>query len=243
MILLPAIDMKDGRCVRLRKGDFATVHQVANSALETAKRFAGAGARWVHMVDLDGARDGVRQNFPFLYEVIQNSGLRVELGGGIKNELDVITVGESGAGRLVIGSAAVGKPELVSYALGQYGADRVAVGIDCLNGRVRTSGWEEDSGLDCLEFAARMEAIGVKTIIFTDIAADGMLSGPSYEQLAALQGAVSCQIVASGGVTTLDDVKRLRDMGLYGAIIGKAYYAGTLDLAEAIREAGDQNAG
>jgi phosphoribosylformimino-5-aminoimidazole carboxamide ribotide isomerase len=127
----------------------------------------------------------------------------------------------------------------VKYALEQYG-DRVAVGIDCLNGKVRTAGWEEDSGLDCLDFARKMESMGVKTIIFTDIAADGMLSGPSFDQLAALQKAVGCQIVASGGVTTLDDVKRLRDMGLYGAIIGKAYYAGTLDLAQAVKEAGAQ---
>lgn len=242
MILLPAIDMKDGRCVRLKKGDFATVHQVANSALETAGAFAAAGAKWVHMVDLDGARDGVRRNFPYIYEVIQASGLRVELGGGIKTELDVVTVGESGAARLVIGSAAVSNPALVDYAVGLYG-DKVAVGIDCLGGRVRTAGWEADSGLDGLTFARQMEEKGVKTLIFTDIATDGMLSGPSFDQLAALQRTVSCNIVASGGVTTLDDVKRLRDMGLYGAIIGKAYYAGTLDLAQAVREAGAQDAG
>ena len=241
MILLPAIDMKDGRCVRLKKGAFSTASQVANSALETARAFAAAGAKWIHMVDLDGARDGVRHNFPLIYEVIQESGLFVELGGGIKNELDVITIGEAGAARMVIGSAAVTKPEVVDYALRQYGPDRVAVGIDCLDGRVRTSGWERDSGLDCLELAREMEEKGVKKIIFTDIATDGMLSGPSFDQLAALQKVVRCDIVASGGVTTLDDVKRLRDMGLYGAIIGKAYYAGTLDLAEAIREAGPQS--
>lgn len=238
MILLPAIDMKDGRCVRLKKGDFATVHQVANSALETARDFARAGAEWVHMVDLDGARDGVRKNFPLIYQVIQSSGLQVELGGGIKNELDVITVGESGVARLVIGSAAVTRPELVDYAVGLYG-DRVAVGIDCLNGKVRTAGWETDSGLDGLDFARQMEQKGVKTLIYTDIATDGMLSGPSFDQLEKLQGAVGCHIVASGGVTTLEDVRRLRDMGLYGAIVGKAYYAGTLDLAQAIREAGE----
>lgn len=239
MIILPAIDMKDGACVRLKKGEFSTAHKVANNALETAKAFTEAGAKWIHMVDLDGARDGVRTNFPYIYEVIQNSGLSVELGGGIKTELDVITVAESGVGRFVIGSAAVTNPKVVDYALGLYG-DKVAVGIDCLDGKVRTSGWEEDSGLDCLDFARQMEEKGVKTIIFTDIAADGMLSGPSFDQLAALQRAVGCDIVASGGVTTLDDVKRLRDMGLYGAIIGKAYYAGTIDLAEAVKEAGPQ---
>lgn len=240
MILLPAIDMKDGRCVRLKKGDFDTVHQVASSALETARRFADAGAAWVHMVDLDGARDGTRKNFPFIYEVIQQSGLKVELGGGIKSIPDLITVVESGVARAVIGSAAVTHPEVVTYALSQWGADRVAVGIDCLNGKVRTAGWEEDAGLEAVDFAKRMEALGVKTIVYTDIATDGMLSGPSYAQLAALQQAVDCRIVASGGVTTLDDIKRLRDMGLYGAIIGKAYYAGTLDLAQAMKEAGNQ---
>ncbi len=243
MILLPAIDMKDGRCVRLKKGEFGTVHQVADSPLETARRFADAGAKWVHMVDLDGARDGVRKNFPQIFEVIQQSGLKVELGGGIKSIPDVITVVESGVSRAVVGSAAVTDPEVVRYALGQWEPGRLAVGIDCLNGRVRTAGWEQDSGLDYLALAREMEQMGVKVIIFTDISTDGMLSGPSFDQLSALQKAVSCHIVASGGVTTLDDVKRLRDMGLYGAIIGKAYYAGTLDLAEAVREAGDQDAG
>ena len=240
MIVLPAIDMKDGRCVRLRKGDFDTVHQVAAGALETARRFADAGAKWVHMVDLDGARDGVRKNFPQIFEVITQSGLQVELGGGIKSVPDLITVVEAGAARAVVGSAAVTHPEVLDYAIAQWGAYRVAVGIDCLNGKVRTAGWEADSGLDFLDFARQMEERGVRTLIFTDIAADGMLSGPSYGQLTALQEAVSCQIVASGGVTTLDDVKRMRDMGLYGAIIGKAYYAGTLDLAEAVKEAGAQ---
>ena len=239
MILLPAIDMKDGRCVRLQKGEFSTVSQVADSALETARAFAAAGARWVHMVDLDGARGGVRTNFLYISEVIRLSGLCVELGGGIKTVEDVDTVAGTGVSRLVIGSAAVTHPEVVDYALEHYG-DRVAVGIDCLDGHVRTAGWERDSGLSGLELARQMEEKGVKTIIFTDIATDGMLSGPSLDQLAALQKAVRCDIVASGGVTTLDDVKRLRDMGLYGAIIGKAYYAGTLDLAEAVREAGPQ---
>lgn len=239
MILFPAIDMKDGRCVRLQKGEFSTASQVADDALETAKAFAAAGAKWVHMVDLDGARGGVRTNFPHIKKVIEQSVLSVELGGGIKTREDVDAVASAGVSRLVIGSAAVTSPQVVDYALERYGG-RVAVGIDCLDGRVRTAGWEEDSGLSGLELARRMEEKGVKTLIFTDIATDGMLSGPSFDQLAALQKAVRCDIVASGGVATLDDVKRLRDMGLYGAIIGKAYYAGTLDLTEAIREAGPQ---
>mgnify|MGYP001025883781 CR=1 FL=1 len=240
MIILPAIDMKDGCCVRLQKGEFSTVSQVADGALETARDFEAAGAKWIHMVDLDGARAGVRTNFPHFSEVIGGGGLLVELGAGIKTRDDVDAVAGSGVARLVIGSAAVSHPEVVDYALERYGAGRVAVGIDCLDGRVRTAGWERDSGLSGLELARQMEEKGVKILVFTDIATDGMLSGPSFDQLAVLQKAVKCDIVASGGVTTLDDVKRLRDMGLYGAIIGKAYYAGTIDLAEAIREAGPQ---
>ncbi len=240
MIILPAIDLKDGQCVRLRKGDFGTAHQVAASALDTARAFREAGAAWVHMVDLDGARDGRRQNFPIIDAVIRQSGLKVELGGGLRSQPDLITAVGAGAARAVIGSAAVTNPELLDYAL-QWCPNETAVGIDSLDGKVRTAGWEQDSGLDYLDFAKSVVAKGVRVIIFTDIATDGMLSGPSFDKLSALQRAVpECKIVASGGVTTLDDIKRLRDMGLYAAIVGKAYYAGTLDLAQAIREAGAQ---
>ena len=176
---------------------FRSVSQVEDSALDTAQAFADAGAKWIHMVDLDGARGGVRINFPYISEVIRQSGLSVELGGGIKTPEDVDAVAGAGVSRLIVGSAAVTRPEVVDYALTQYG-DRVAVGIDCLDGRVRTAGWEKDSGLSGLELARQMEAKGVKTIIFTDIATDGMLSGPSFDQLAALQKEIGCHIVASG---------------------------------------------
>ena len=233
MTIFPAIDLKDGKCVRLRKGDFDTAHQVADSASETAAAFAAAGAQWVHMVDLDGARDGERKNGAIVSQIAASSGLKVELGGGIRSEADLAAVSAMGVERMVIGSAAVSDPDFVKRAVEMYG-DRTAVGIDCLDGKVRTSGWERDSGLDGVAFARQMEQLGVKYIIYTDIATDGMLSGPSFAQLKKLSGAVSCNITASGGVTTLDDVKRLRDMGLYGAIIGKAYYAGTIDLARAV---------
>lgn len=233
MIVFPAIDLKDGKCVRLQKGDFDTTHQVADSAAETAKAFVAAGAQWVHMVDLDGARNGERKNGSIVAQVAASSGLKVELGGGIRSEADLVAADAMGVERMVIGSAAVSDPDFVKRAVEQYG-DRIAVGVDCLDGRVRTAGWEEDSGLDGVTFARQMERLGVKYIIYTDIATDGMLSGPSFEQLKKLSEAVSCHITASGGVTTLDDVKKLRDMGLYGAIIGKAYYAGSIDLAQAI---------
>lgn len=239
MNLLPAIDLKDGHCVRLKKGDFDTAHQVADSAVDTAIAFQTAGARWIHMVDLDGARGGVRQNAAIVKAVASIVNAKVELGGGVRSMDDLEAVFALGVERAVIGSAAVTDPGFLRAAVERYGA-RIAVGIDTLDGIVKTSGWEQSSGLDYLDFAKQMEGTGVKTIIFTDIATDGMLSGPSFERLSALQGCYSGHIIASGGVTTIEDIKALRDMGLYGAIIGKAYYAGTLDLAEAIREAGDQ---
>jgi phosphoribosylformimino-5-aminoimidazole carboxamide ribotide isomerase len=236
MIILPAIDLKNGMCVRLRRGDFSTAEKVAESAADTAAAFRNAGARWVHMVDLDGARSGVRVNSAVVKSVAAASGLMVELGGGLRTMEDLEAVSRLGVSRMVIGSAAVDRPEFVREAVLRYG-EHIAVGVDALDGKVRTAGWERDSGLDALAFARRMEELGVRCLIFTDIATDGMLSGPSFGSLAALSKAVRCNVVASGGVTTLDDVKKLRDMGLYGAIIGKAYYAGTIDLHEAAAEA------
>lgn len=239
MILFPAIDLKDGKVVRLYKGDFATAHQVSDDPLATAKAFYDAGARHIHMVDLDGARSGARQNGAMVQAVAQNSGLKVELGGGIRSMADLEEVFALGVWRCVIGSAAVSHPEFVKEVVAKYG-ERIAVGIDAMDGIVKTAGWEQSSGLNYLEFAKSMESMGVKTIIFTDIATDGMLSGPSFDQLADLQKAVDCQIVASGGVSSNEDLSKLNGMGLYGAIIGKAYYAGTVDLEQAVKEAGEQ---
>ena len=237
MILLPAIDLKDGKCVRLQKGEFDTAHQVADSPLDTAAAFAAAGTKWVHMVDLDGAREGVRKNAPIVAEVAQTSGLKVELGGGIRSMADLEEVFSLGVERAVLGSAAVSDPDFVHAAVERYG-EHIAVGIDALDGIVKTAGWERSSGVDYLTFAAQMEKIGVKTIIFTDIATDGMLTGPSFERLKALQKGYSGQIVASGGVSGNQDLRDLLAMGLYGAIIGKAYYAGTVDLPLAVWEVG-----
>ncbi len=235
MIILPAIDLKDGKCVRLQKGEFDTVHQVADSAVETAAVFARAGAEWVHMVDLDGARDGVRKNAAIVARVARDSGLKVELGGGIRSIADLEAVFALGIERAVIGSAAVSDPAFVHAAVERYG-EHIAVGIDALDGIVKTAGWERSSGLNYLEFAKQMKKIGVKTIIFTDIATDGMLTGPSFEQLKDLQKNFSGQIITSGGVSNNGDLRELSAMGLYGAIVGKAYYAGMVDLAKAVRE-------
>ena len=240
MIIEPAIDLKDQKVVRLHKGAFDTVHQVADDPVEVAQAFAAAGAAVIHMVDLDGARSGERVNGAIVRRVIEETGMKVELGGGIRSMEDLRAVDSLGVWRFVIGSAAVTDPDFVREAVKEYGS-RVAVGVDAKDGEVRTSGWEAGSGVHFLEFAAQMEELGVQTLIFTDIDTDGMLSGPNVESLNKLQDAVSCRIVASGGVSSNQDLRDLANMGLYGAIVGKAYYAGTVDLAEAVRDAGSQD--
>lgn len=234
MNILPAIDLKDGQCVRLQKGDYDTVHKVAEDAVQTAKGFLVAGATLIHMVDLDGAKDGTHANYDVVQRVIRETGAAVELGGGIRTMADVDAVLALGVQRVIIGSAAVKNPALVREAVQKYG-DKIAVGIDALGGTVRTEGWLKDSGEDFIAFAKKMEDCGVRTIIYTDIDKDGMLEGPNFTQLAQLRAAVSCAIVASGGVTTLADIAKLRDAGMDAAIAGKAVYTGALDLAAAIR--------
>lgn len=236
MRILPSIDLKDGNVVRLYKGDFATTHTVADSAEDTARRFLAAGATLLHMVDLDGAKTGGGQNRRIVREVTA-LGAAVELGGGIRTMEDIAAALALGVARVVLGSAAVENPALVRAAVNEYG-DKIAVGIDARGGTVRTRGWVEDSGISYLDFARQMELLGVKTIIFTDIDRDGLQKGPSFSYLQALRDTVSCGIVASGGVTTLDDVVRLRDMGIDAAIVGKAAYSGAMDLRRAVELAG-----
>ena len=239
MIIFPAIDLKDGKVVRLYKGDFATAQQVADDPVATAMAFRSAGATHMHMVDLDGAKDGKRKNTEIV-KAVSRVGLKIQLGGGIRTIQDLEAIFAMGIYRAVIGSAAVSNPELVRSAVAHYGGDRIAVGIDTKDGRVRTAGWVEDAGIDYLDFAKQMEAIGVQKLIFTDIDTDGTLSGPSYDRLAALQEAVGCDIIASGGISCNRDIARLSGMGLYGAIVGKAWYTGAVDLEDAILEGGDQ---
>ncbi len=236
MIIFPAIDIKGGECVRLYRGDYATAHRVAEDPLATARRFYADGAEWVHMVDLDGARSGAAANMDIFREVAASSGLKVELGGGIRDMAAVERCLEAGIERVILGSAAVKSPELVREAAGKY-AERIAVGIDAREGFVSAEGWTEDSSVNYIELAKRMEDAGVRTVIFTDISRDGMLSGPNLEQLGALSTAVGCNITASGGIRDIGDIRALAAMGLYGAICGKSIYSGTLSLSEAVAEA------
>lgn len=236
MIILPAIDLQGGRCVRLRKGDFNTAEQVADDALETAAGFKAAGCSWLHTVDLDGAKSGAPVNHRLILELAQQSGLHIETGGGIR-DLDTISMYlENGVQRVILGSVAIKDPKLVEQAASRFG-DRIAVGIDAKNGYAAAQGWLDDSDIYYIDLARRMEQAGVHTIIYTDIGRDGMLSGPNLEQLDQLNRAVSCDIIASGGVTDLDDIRALAKIGVYGAICGKSVYKGTLDLKQAVLEA------
>jgi len=235
MKILPAIDLKDCRCVRLYKGDFDTVHQVAEDPLATAAIFREAGAELMHVVDLDGAKSGERKNAAIVKSLCESSGLKVELGGGLRTMADLEEMDALGVWRMIIGSAAVSDPDFVAAAVARFGSERIAVGIDALDGRVRTHGWVEDSGVDAFAFAEKMATLGVGTIIFTDISRDGTLAGPPIEALTRLCAGIPCGIVASGGVSCIEDIAAIKQAGASGAIIGKAFYAGAIDLTAAVK--------
>ena len=233
MKLLPAIDLLGGNCVRLFRGDFDTAHQVADDPLSTARSFQKAGSGWIHMVDLDGARTGDGINRPVILQVAQNTSLKVEVGGGIRSMDAIDTYLQGGVSRVILGSAALEDPALVKKAVEQYG-QRIAVGIDAKNGQVAARGWLSTSSVDYLTLAKQMENLGVSTIIYTDIAKDGMMLGPNFEQMKALRQAVSCDLVASGGIRSLEDLQQLQDIGIDWAILGKSIYQGAIDLAKAL---------
>lgn len=241
MIILPAIDIKDGNCVRLFKGDFSTVEKVASDYLETAKSFEEAGAKWIHMVDLDGAKEGRPVNTKIYTDVAEKTNLKVELGGGIRSLETIQEYLNMGISRVILGSVALKNPRLVRDAVEKFGSEKIVVGIDAMNGMVAAEGWLETSDVNYIDLANQMIKSGVKYFIFTDISKDGTLSGVNKEQLQALaDGTENCNIIASGGVHTMDDIVACKEMGLYGTICGKSIYKGTLDLREAIEYSGEQ---
>ena len=233
MLIIPAIDIKDGNCVRLYKGDYSTAHKVADSAVDTAKKFQNDGAEWLHMVDLDGAKDGKRINSELILEVRKNCSLKIEVGGGIRDMEAVDFYLENGIDRVILGSAAIKDPDFVKTAVKKYPLN-IAVSIDAKNGFVSAEGWTDTSEINFIELAKQMEDIGVHYIIFTDISKDGMLSGPNLTMLDELKASVKCNIIASGGVSNLKDIINLTDLDIYGAISGQAIYSGALDLKQAI---------
>jgi len=235
LIIFPAIDIKGGNCVRLVKGDFNTTHTVAESYIGTAKSFIKAGAEWIHMVDLDGAKTGEVTNAEIFKEVAA-LGLKVELGGGIRS-LNVIEMYlNAGISRVILGSIAAENFDFVKDSVRLYG-DKIAVGIDAKERNVATNGWVNTTNLDFIDFAKAVEQAGVSTIIFTDIEKDGCLTRPNFTRLTEISNAISCDIIASGGVRDVDDIKQLKSMNLYGAIAGKSLYEGTLSLKKAVEVA------
>ena len=235
MIIFPAIDIQNGECVRLTKGDFATAERVAEDPLQTALSFQEAGAEWIHMVDLDGAKTAQTVNRSVFLAVAKETKLKVEVGGGIRDVKTAEYYLEHGVERVILGSAAVRNPKMVAELVREYG-DRIVVGIDAENGIVKIDGWQNTGHVNFIALARTMEYIGVRHIIYTDISKDGTLSGPNLAELRRLRDSAHVNVIASGGIHNLDDITELGKLRLYGAICGKSLYHGTLDLREAIEE-------
>ena len=236
MIIYPAIDIRGGRCVRLTEGRFDAETVFADDPAEMALKWAGLGAEFLHLVDLDGALAGEGKNVPVIQRILKSVSIPVQLGGGIRNLETIEKLLELGVTRLILGSAAVKNPELVAEACKKY-PGHIAVGIDAKNGEVAIEGWGQGSGVAATELAKKMASFGVETIIYTDISRDGMLSGVNVESTAALARACGVPIIASGGVASLDDIRRVKAVesdGVQGCIIGKAIYTGAVDLKEAL---------
>lgn len=233
MLIFPAIDLYDGKAVRLYKGDYNNMTIYSDHPLSVALDFVKAGATCIHMVDLEGARDGTTPNLAIVREIAEKTPLFTEIGGGIRSMDTVRAYLDAGVDRVILGTAAVTDPDFLKAALTAYG-ERIAVGVDIKDGRVAIKGWLETAEDDAMTFCAKMQALGVKTIISTDISKDGAMQGANHELYRTMSQELNLQIVASGGVSSMEDVKRLRAQNLYGAIIGKAYYTGAIDLKEAI---------
>lgn len=232
MIVIPAIDILDGVGVRLYQGKYEQKDVVASSVEEMVLYFANMQAPYLHMVDLNGAKSGTRENAKIIVECAKKIDIPIEVGGGIRTMEDIAFYLEQGIARVILGTSALKDRMFLEQALNRY-ADRIVVGIDCKDGYVQAQGWLESSDVYYLDFAKEMEKLNVKTIIVTDISKDGTLAGPNYEMLKRLQETVKIDIIASGGIKNIEHIKRLNSMRLYGVITGKAIYAKTLDLNEA----------
>ena len=233
MNLFPAIDLYTGWAVRLYQGDYNQMTVYDKAPLAVAKRFRDAGAEYLHMVDLEGAKTGETPNLDTVRTVAAQSGLKVEIGGGIRSEEVIKKYLDAGVLRVILGTAAITQPGFVGEMVAKYG-EKIAVGVDVRDGIVAIKGWTELSDRTCFDFCRDMDSLGVKTIICTDISKDGVLGGTNLELYKQLSETLSLDIVASGGVSSLDDIAALQKMGLYGAILGKAVYTGAIDLKQAV---------
>ncbi len=233
MIILPAIDLYEGKAVRLYKGDYNEMTVYSDNPPIFAKEFYDKGAEWMHLVDLEGAKEGTTPNLETIKNIVSATGLKVEVGGGIRNMDTVKKYIDIGVSRVILGTAAVKDREFLLEAVKTYG-DKIAVGVDIRDGIVAIKGWTELSGLDCFDFCQQLQDIGVKTVICTDISKDGAMQGTNLELYRQLSEKFTIDFVASGGVSTLDDIRALKEIGVYGAILGKAIYTGAVDVADAV---------
>lgn len=236
MLIFPAIDLIGGRAVRLFKGDYAQMTVYSDRPAEVALDFKNCGAKQMHIVDLEGAKNGGTPNFDVIQNIKSTSGLFCEVGGGIRSMEVVRRYLDAGIDRVILGTAAVTDPGFAAQAVREYG-EKIAVGVDLKDGFVAVKGWMETSGLTAADFCRRMQDAGVKTLICTDISKDGAMQGANHDLYRRLSESLEMRIIASGGVSSMDDVRRLREMDLYGAIIGKAYYTGAINLKEAVEAA------
>lgn len=236
MLIFPAIDLYDGKAVRLLKGDYNQMTVYSDNPPEIALNFKADGATCIHLVDLEGAKDGTTPNFDTVVRIKQTSGLFCEIGGGIRSMETVEKYLSSGLDRVILGTSAVENEAFLSEAVKKYG-EKIAVGVDIKDGFVAVKGWLEKSDVNAFDFCRKMQSIGVNTLICTDISKDGAMKGTNLSLYKELSEKFSVDITASGGVSTIDDVIRLREMELYGAIIGKAYYTGAINLREAVETA------
>ena len=236
MILFPAIDLYEGKAVRLYKGDYQNMTVYSNNPIEIARDFENAGCTHIHMVDLEGARDGTTPNLAVVEQVARETGLFVEIGGGIRSMETVKRYLDAGVSRVILGTAAVKDPDFLRETVAAYGT-AIAVGADVKDGRIAIKGWLETAQVTLEEFLRDMQKIGIRNVICTDISRDGAMRGTNLALYRQLSKAFDLEITASGGVSTLEDVKALRAMELYGALIGKAYYTGAIDLREALEVA------
>lgn len=233
MNIFPAIDIIDGKAVRLLKGDYDKKTVYNEDPVNVVKDFKKAGAQFLHLVDLDGAKSGITDNFNTVKRIVDEGGLFVEIGGGIRNLETVQKYFDMGVDRVIIGTAAVTDPDFLKEAISKYG-EKIAVGVDIKDGFVAIKGWLEKSGFTLFEFCKKMQDMGVKYLICTDISKDGAMKGTNLELYKELSQGFNMNITASGGVSSVEDVENLRKLDLYGAIIGKAYYTGAVNLSEAI---------
>lgn len=236
MYILPAIDLYDKKAVRLYKGDYEKMTVYSENPAEVAAAFKKAGSEYIHMVDLEGAKNGTTPNFDIVADVAKHSGLKVEIGGGIRTEETVKKYLDAGVERVILGTAALTDEDFLQDMVDKYG-EHIAVGVDCRDGFVAIKGWTELSKVTCADFCLKLQNMGVKTVICTDISKDGAMSGTNRELYKSLNETFDLNIIASGGVTDLSDIIALREMGMYGAIVGKAYYTGAIKLEEALEKA------